>query len=579
MLNLSFLMLERVGLIIILAFLLVNIKPLRKLLFSHKTKLDKAKLILVFAIFAIFSNLTGILIDPQNHLMSSEVMFSIPDGYSIANTRLLAVTVSGIIGGPLVGTIVGMLTGIHRIIQGGWTGWFYIPSSMLIGILSGILFKKDIKKNRILLMKPMQGIIVGFFMEVIQMIFILLFSPTKMELAKFIAAPMIIANTLGTFIFLAIIQMYLGQEQEVRAMQTHDVLDLADATLPYLRNGLNSKSASEVVKIIRKYTNFSAISLTSTKKVLAYKGAGSDHHLPGKNLITSLSEKSIEKNRVSIAYDRLDIGCTNPNCPIEAAIVVPLSVDNHVFGTLKMYYVDNNMLTPVDVQLAEGLGSIFSSQIALGEAEVQSKLVKDAEIKSLQAQINPHFFFNAVNTISAMIRKDSEKARELLLELSTYFRANLAGARETEVTFEQEKEHVDAYLSLEQTRFPNRYNIDYDIQVSPKVMLPPFTVQVLLENSLKHAFVGRKSGNNVLISVLKKNKKLQISITDNGIGIDSDKLEQLGKEVVNSESGSGTALQNLNQRLIGLYGPASSLQFETGSNGTVVTTNIPFKEI
>ena len=78
------------------------------------------------------------------------------------------------------------------------------------------------------------------------------------------------------------------------------------------------------------------------------------------------------------------------------------------------------ILTFVERQLAEGLANIFSSQIELGEAETQSKLLKDAEIKSLQAQVSPHFFFNSINTISALVRINSEKARELLLELS-YF--------------------------------------------------------------------------------------------------------------------------------------------------------------
>ncbi len=71
----------------------------------------------------------------------------------------------------------------------------------------------------------------------------------------------------------------------------------------------------------------------------------------------------------------------------------------------------------------------MSSQIELGEAENASKLLKDAEIKSLQAQVSPHFFFNSINTISALVRINSEKARELLLELSYFFRANLHKAQ------------------------------------------------------------------------------------------------------------------------------------------------------
>ena len=132
---------------------------------------------------------------------------------------------------------------------------------------------------------------------------------------------------------------------------------------------------------------------------------------------------------------------------------------------------------------------IFSNQIALGEAEVQAKLVRDAKIKSLQAQINPHFFFNA---ISAVLRRNQDKARELLLQLSNYFRANLIGARETEITLGQERRQVDAYLELEQIRFPQKYKIAFDQQVTDSVCLPPFTIQVLVENAFKHAFGARR---------------------------------------------------------------------------------------
>src|SRR5690625_5860276 len=94
------------------------------------------------------------------------------------------------------------------------------------------------------------------------------------------------------------------------------------------------------------------------------------------------------------------------------------------------YFTDKTRLTFVERQWADGLASIFSSQLELGKAETETQLLRDAEIKSLQAQVNPHFFFNALNTISALIRIDSEKARSLLIQLSRFFRANLQGFRE-----------------------------------------------------------------------------------------------------------------------------------------------------
>ena len=172
MLNLSLLLLERVGIVIILAFILVNVKSFRRLLYERKDLSAKIQLILFFSLFAIISNLTGVKIDSNNTVVSSAILTNLPETYSIANTRILAITVAGIIGGPEVGTVVGIIAGIHRVMQGGSTGWFYIISSSIIGFSSGFLFKSTMSRGHIDIITPSQGIFVGFFMEVIQMMFI-----------------------------------------------------------------------------------------------------------------------------------------------------------------------------------------------------------------------------------------------------------------------------------------------------------------------------------------------------------------------------------------------------------------------
>lgn len=574
MLTLSILMIERVGVIVVLAFLLVNIPAFRRLLFSNTTG-AKIQLIIIFSVFAIITNMTGIEVDPANQLHNKILLLNVSKNYSVVNARILAVSVAGIIGGPEMGGTVGVIAGLDRILQANFAqqSWFYIVSSVLIGLLSGYLYND--RQGSFKVMTPWHGFVVGLIMESIQMLFILLFSPTGWKLVRFIAIPMILISSLGTSIFLSIIAMYLRQEEETRATQTHSVLQLTKETLPYFRQGLNETSAKKAVEIIHKYTNFDAISITDRQKILAHVGAAADHHIPGRHLETRLSSAAIRSGQVKVAHSRDEIGCINKNCPLEAAIVVPLRVKGQIVGTLKMYYTSSWRLTPVEIQLATGLGEIFAGQIALGQAEMQAKLLQDAEIKSLQAQINPHFFFNAINTISALMRFDSEKARQLLLQLSTYFRANLIGARETKITLAQEMEHVNAYLSLEQSRFPGRYDVQFQIEVDDNVLLPPFTIQVLVANALKHAFGSRKKGNKVRVTVRRDGDRLIIVVADNGMGIAADVLPKLGHQAVHSDHGTGTALFNLNERLVGLYDEASQLDFRTGPTGTTVTTSIP----
>lgn len=97
----------------------------------------KCALIAIFTVFTVISNLTGVEITHNNTLIQTPFLTALPQSDSIANTRTLVITVAGIVGGPLVGSIVGLLGGIHRVIQGNFSDFFYIPSSILAGLFTG----------------------------------------------------------------------------------------------------------------------------------------------------------------------------------------------------------------------------------------------------------------------------------------------------------------------------------------------------------------------------------------------------------------------------------------------------------
>ncbi|AZZ60102.1 sensor histidine kinase [Oenococcus sp. UCMA 16435] len=575
MITLFLLLMQRVGTILILAFLLVNVPFFRSLLPKLNQISTKFYLILIFAVFAVLSNLTGVEITKNNNLVSTTFLTGLPSSDSIANTRTLVITVAGLVGGPFVGTIIGLIAGVHRVFQADGADSFYIFSSIIIGWISGMIGRRYSKKRTY----PTASVaaLTGLGMEFIQMLFILIFSVSGLQLVKLIFFPMMILNSFGTWVFMSIIRAYLHQEEQLRAVQTHDILELANKTLPYFSSGLTETSAKQAATIIQHYTNFDAIGITDSQNVLAHVGPGSDHHVPERHVLTDLSKRVLASGKMEVANSKEMIGCPVFSCPLAAAVVIPLIVDRHVAGTLKMYFTDPRKLTPVEEQLATGLASIFSSQLALGMAEEQSKLARDAEIKSLQAQVNPHFFFNAINTISALMRTNTFQAHNLLLELSTYFRTNLQSVRETEITLKQEEAHVQAYLSLEQSRFPNKYDVQFSVKSSEMNLLPPFTIQILVENAIRHAFSGRKKNNRVDVIVTEKEHYLHILVSDNGNGISPELLPHLGKRVVNSIEGTGTALENLNLRLIGLYGAKAALKIISGSKGTDVKIVIPRK--
>ncbi|KKF62416.1 sensor histidine kinase [Streptococcus uberis] len=573
-------LLERVGLIILLANLLM-ISPFYKRMMYHRDTLRVRWLLIVtFSLFAIISNFTGVLVNAPFDIGNGGLV-SLSSHTSIANTRTLTIGMSGLIGGPFVGFFVGLISGSVRWLQGGNAPYTYFISSLVIGTLSGFVGQISLRKKTY--PKIWQGSLCGALMEVFQMLCIYFLSPDKAQavaLIQTIAFPMVFVNALGTGIFLSIILGTLSQEESMKAIQTHDVLELANTTLPYFRQGLTSESAEKAAKEIKKYMRVSAVSVTNKTSILAHVGAASDHHIPAKKIITDLSIEVIETGQIHVVKHKEEIGCHFPDCPLEAAIVVPLFVKSKVTGTFKLYFTDADRLTYVEEQLAQGLGNIFSSQLELGQMALEQGLLKDAEIKSLQAQVNPHFLFNAINTISALMRIDSEKARFLLLQLGQYFRSNITSTRQNVISVEEELNHLKAYLTIEQARFPDRF--DVQIQVPEelyKASIPPFVIQILVENAFKHAFAGRKKDNRVWVSLAQEGTNLLLMVKDNGHGISQELMSKLGKEVVPSQRGTGSALENLNRRLTSLYGELSQMKIDSSNQGTSFELLIPLKMI
>lgn len=576
MFQLFILMLERVGIIILMGYILVSL-PMFKNLITHRKRFSiQITLIIIFGVFVFLSNVNGIEISNGQIIVGNDFS-ALHSGSSLANTRALTIGISGLIGGQIVGITTGIVSSLTRFAQGGLDPQIYIISSLLIGSVSGFLGEKNIQDQTF--PTPLEGASIGSLLESIQMLSILVFSSNftqAISLVQFIILPMLLMNSLGMAIFMSFINSIRNKEVRDKAIQTHDVLQLANATLPYFRSGLNIESCTHASREIQKYMPVSAVSITNTIDILAHVGAASDHHKPDTQIKTHLSQEVIESGNSKVAHNHAEIGCNVPGCELEAAIVVPLITKKGIVGTLKFYFTDTNQLTFVERQLAEGLGKIFSSQIELGESDLQSRLLQDAEIKSLQAQVNPHFFFNAINTISALIRIDSEKARKLLLKLSDFFRANLIGARSNLVTLKNEMEHVQAYKELEQTRFPNRYKVNIDIEDHLNdFLVPPFILQVLVENAFKHAFKNDDDNNQIWIKVYSDEDTIHITVKDNGVGVPEELIHKLGKEAVDSKEGTGSALENLNRRLLSLYNKQSELNVESSSKGTTINCTLP----
>jgi PAS domain S-box-containing protein len=219
---------------------------------------------------------------------------------------------------------------------------------------------------------------------------------------------------------------------------------------------------------------------------------------------------------------------------------------------------------------------------AMQESERIRKLLNETQIKMLQAQIKPHFLFNAITAIINYTRTNPKTAAELLVNLAEIFRKSINSGTEN-VTLSEELEHCENYIGIEKARFEDRIDVIYEID--PAVLdcrVPALILQPLVENALKHGILPKEKGGQIVIGAHKEESNLKISVTDNGVGIDKDRLGTLFSDSVIGSGiikGSGVALKNVNARLVGIYGPESALVVESLLNqGTTVSFSIPLSE-
>lgn len=577
MMELIWLMMERMAVIVTIAFILTRTTSFRKIVDDKLNLRSIIILSVIFGSFGILGTYTGIPVKPaESYFQWLPSVGQVNFDEALANTRSVGVVVGGLLGGPYVGLGAGLLAGIHRILMGGFTGVACGLSNVLEGVIAGFIFLK-MKEGRVVSVKT--AFLTGIFVTLLHMSMIL-FVATPFSQAwvvvQIMGVPMLFANVIGITIFVTIIRTVIKDEDRLEADQAHKVLSITQRMLFNLRHGLTENSAEEVLKIIFKASKVPGISITDNEKILAHIGTGSDHHFSGQQILTEATLKALKSGEMAVLRSQEEIGCNYPNCPLKGAIIFPLKKDNIVVGALKLYYTNPYLIRPVDIELAEGLGKLLSHQLEVAEAERQSKLVSMAEIKALQAQVNPHFLFNSINTIIALIRKNPDMARELLVQLGYFFRQNLTASLHELVSLEQEMNHTRAYLKIEQVRFSDRLTTEIEANDALfEVLLPPLILQPLVENALRHGLKDLTKGC-IKIKAEKIEDRAKISVEDNGVGI-SDQF-MLSEIKTDSLGKGGIGLHNVNQRLIGHFGTDSCLHIEkTQPMGTLVWFTIPLR--
>jgi len=448
------------------------------------------------------------------------------------------------------------------------------------GLIAGLVYLK-IGNRRIV--PTSKALLTGVIAETAQMLIILVIArpwESALVLVQVIAMPMILANSLGIALFVAIIRSVIHEEDRIEANQAQKVLHIADQMLVNLRSGLTVESATHISKLLLKTTGASAVSITDHEKILSHVGIGDDHHLPGHTVLTDATKHVLRTGKLYIPKSLDEIHCPQKGCPLAVAIIVPLKKADEVIGVLKFYFLNVKQIKPVDEEVAQGLGKLLSHQLEVVDAQNHAQLIREAEIKALQAQINPHFLFNSLNTMVALIRTQPDMARKLLIQLGHFFRQNLNASLHEFITLRQELDHTRAYLDIEQARFTERLSVQ--LEIDPKlenVLLPPLTLQPLVENGIRHGLKGLEKIGEILVRVAETEGYALISVKDNGIGISPERITQLLHSRIESQEGTGLALYNVNQRLIYHFGEESQLHIDSElEQGTCVWFKVPLQK-
>ena len=526
-------LISNIGCSAIIAFFFIKIDKANIIIKSKaKTKKDIVALSFFFSLLSISGTYIGLNFNG-----------------AILNTRNMGVVAGGLLGGPYVAAITGLIAGIHRAIVnlGRETAIPCAIATIIGGFLTAYVSRFTKNKDRMFF-----AFLLAFVVENLSMALILLIQKDKalaQSIVKNFYIPMVFMNSVGAAILILLVEDIIQKSELIAGNQAKLALEIANKTLPYFRN---TENLNEVCKIIANSLGARATVITDTKEIIA--GFSTDKSVINRSNIRSNNTREVLKTGevmlvIKDDEDEIieDFFYISPH--IKSCIILPLKEKNDVSGTLKIFFDTAEKITEKNRYLMIGLSHLISTQMEISKVENLISLLKYSELKALQSQINPHFLFNVLNTMTSLIRTNPEKAREVTIDLSNYLRYNLDNNLKS-VELIKELNQIDTYIKIEKARFGEKLNIIYDVDESLyNFQIPSLIIQPLVENSIKHGILKKRDNGFVKIIVKRIDKDIEVAIEDDGVGIEQAVIDNLDKKI---EENIG--LKNVHQRLKLLYG-------------------------
>ena len=531
-------LISNIGCSAIIAFFFIRIDKANIIIKSNaKTKKDIIALSFFFSLLSISGTYIGLNFNG-----------------AILNTRNVGVIAGGILGGPYVAIITGLVAGIHRafVNLGRETAIPCAIATITGGFLTAYVHRFIKSKDKIFF-----GFFLACVVENLSMGLILIILKDKILAQNIVTnfyVPMVFMNSIGASVLILLVEDIIQKSELIAGRQAKLALEIANKTLPHFRE---TENLSEVCKIIAEDLGAKATVITNKKEIIA--GFSFDKDEIKKADIKSNNTRKVLKTGEAmlvikeddeIIEDFLDI---SPH--IKSCIILPLKEKNDISGTLKIFFDTAEKITDKNRYLMIGLSHLISTQMEISKVENLISLLKYSELKALQSQINPHFLFNVLNTMTSLIRTNPEKAREVTIDLSNYLRYNLDNNVKS-VELIKELNQVDTYIKIEKVRFGDKLNILYDVDESLyNFQIPSLIIQPLVENSIKHGILKKRDNGCVKIIIKKIGKDIEITIEDDGVGIEQTIIDNLDKQIKEN-----IGLKNVHQRLKLLYGEGLNIK-------------------
>lgn len=374
----------------------------------------------------------------------------------------------------------------------------------------------------------------------------------------------VVVTFAGTLAVSEVVRWWLGRRRARSVLEddaTFAALRTADMASPHLVAGFSEENMQRAIGHLRALLDVGSLAITDMEHVLAWDSDGTDHACR----VMEDARPVLETGRPRVLRQDELHGAGR------IAVVAPLIVGGKVTGALNAY---DTQAGAGLVRATHDLARWMSGQLALHELDASRARLVEAEMRALRAQISPHFIYNCLTTIASFVRTDPERARELLVDFADFARYSFRHPRQF-TTLADELRSIDRYLGLERARFGERLRCS--VKVAPEVLsvpVPFLALQPLVENAVQHGIGGNAGHGGVTIIVTEVGAEAHVSVEDDGVGMDPDKLRDLLAGAAGPVSGIGLA--NVDERLRQVYGDEYGLVIETAPGaGTKVSLRIP----